>query len=136
MVNFKRAVFALVLVGSLTGGVIPVRGQNMGGTVVEHRVNFPRGSNGTTKSGRAKYGMSYVYILGAASGQTMNINLTSTGNKVTFSLIAPNGETVGGAFGVRSWSGGLTQTGDYSIVAVMNDHHAGSVPYSLKMSIY
>lgn len=136
MINFKRAVFALIVMGSLTGGVVPVRAQNMGGTVVEQRVNFPKGSHGTTKSGRAKYGMSYVYILGAASGQTMNLNLTSTGSKVTFSLIAPNGDTVGGAFGVRSWSGNLTQTGDYQIVAVMNDSHGGNVPYSLKVSIY
>jgi hypothetical protein len=107
----------------------------MGGTVVERRVKFARGTHRASVPGRAKYGMSYVYKLGARAGQNMNVLLSSKNGLVTFSVIAPNDETIPGAFGVGTWSGELPQSGDYSIVVVMNTERAGSVPFTLDVTI-
>ena len=135
MTNFKRVLTLLMLTGLLFALPVATRAQNQGGTVVERRVRFPRGSHRASVPGRAKYGMSYVYKFGARGGQNMNALLTSKDGLVAFSLIAPNGETIEGAFLVGTWSGELPQSGDYSIVVVMNTDRPGSVPFTLDVTI-
>lgn len=136
MGSFRQGLMGLMLVGSLFGAVVPAPAQNMGGTVVEKRVRFARGTHGATVPGRAKYGMSYVYKFGAGKGnENMNALLQSNGNAVTFSIVGPNDETLPGAFNVTTWSGTLPRAGDYSIVVVMNNKGAGTVPFTLDVTI-
>jgi hypothetical protein len=135
MIKFTHTINILTLAGILFAGTLPAPAQNMSGTVVERRVRFARGTHSATLQGRAKYGMSYAYKLGARAGQNMNVLLTSNGNAVTFSLIAPNTDTVADAFLVNTWSGVLDQSGDYSIVVVMNNERARNVPFTLAVSI-
>lgn len=119
-----------------TGGAITVSAQNMQNTVITKQVKFARGQNKANLRGNAKYGMSYVFDLKARKGQTMEIRLTGKNPDLSFSLIAPDDQTIDGAFGVSNWSGELPQSGIYSIVVVMNDENAASVPYSLDVKIY
>lgn len=135
MTNLKRFLTILTLTGLFLALPIPTRAQNMGGTVVEKRVRFPRGSHRASVPGRAKYGMSYVYKLGARAGQNMNVLVGSKDDSVTFSVIAPNDDTLPGAFNVGTWSGQLPQSGDYSIVVVMNTKRPGSIPFTLDVTI-
>lgn len=135
MHNFKRVVTSIALVSLMAGGISTSSAQNMSGTVVERRVKFARGKTSATLRGRANYAMSYVYQVGAEKGQQMNVRLTSNRGLVTFSLIAPDSQTLDDAFGVRDWSGELPRTGDYSIVVVMNEKQAANVPYALEVTI-
>lgn len=109
--------------------------QNMQHTVVTKDVRFARGKHQTSLRGSAKYGMSYVFNLRAKQGQTMDIRLTGKNSQLGFSLIAPDDETIEGAFGVANWSGVLPQSGKYSIVVVMNDEKSARVPYALAVTI-
>jgi hypothetical protein len=124
-------VFTVIFIGSSTA----VSAQNMQGTVVKKQVKFARGQNKATLRGTAKYGMSYVFNLGAKAGQTMEIRLTGKNSELSFSLIAPDEETMEGGFGVTDWSGELPQSGNYSIIVVMNDENARGVPFTLNVKI-
>jgi hypothetical protein len=135
MNNFKRAVTAVAVLALLVGSSFRTPAQNMGGTVVTQRVKFARGKSSATLRGRAKYGMSYVYNIGARQGQYMTIQLKSDRGLVDFSLTAPDSQTVPNAFLVKDWSGDLAQSGDYAIVVVMNDESASNVAYVLEVSI-
>ena len=125
------AVFAVVMMGASQ----IASAQNMQHTVVTKEVRFARGKHQATLRGSAKYGMSYVFKLGAKEGQTMDIRLVGKNSQLTFSLIAPDEETIEGAFGVANWSGVLPQSGKYSVVVVMNDENAARVPYTLEVKI-
>ena len=131
---FNFAAIAAIAFLMLTVGE-EVSGQNMAGTVVTKDVKFARGKSQATLRGTAKYGRSYVFDLGARSGQTMDISLLGKNPQLTFSLIAPDTETIDGAFGVANWSGDLPQSGKYSIVVAMNDENASGVPFSLTVKI-
>jgi len=65
----------------------------------------------------------------------MSLQLSSSRGLVKFSLIAPSTDTINNAFLVTNWSGELPQSGDYSIVVVMNSERAGNVAYTLSVSI-
>ena len=135
MTNFKRVLTAMALVALLVAGSIQSPAQNMSGTVVERRVKFAKGKTSITLRGKANYGMSYVYNVSARKGQRMSVQLKSDRGLVALSLIAPDARTVENAFLIKDWSGDLAQTGDYSIVVVMNDEKASNVPYSLEVTI-
>lgn len=109
--------------------------QNQAHTVIERRLNFRPGRTGAAVSGTARYGMSYVYRVRAREGQTTVVRLTSPAKRALFSVIAPDGETIEGAFTTAQWSGELPQTGEYRIVVVMEDQVANKVPYKLSVSI-
>ena len=119
----------------LLAGAEHISAQNMAGTVIKKEVRFARGKSQATMRGVAKYAMSYVFDLDARSGQTMAINLAGKNSQLTFSLIAPDEETIEGAFSVAKWTGDLPQSGKYSIVVVMNDENAPPVPFSLTVRI-
>ena len=124
-------VFSVVFIGGATA----VSAQNMQSSVVKKQVKFARGRNKATLRGSAKYGMSYVFNLGAKAGQTMEVRLNGRNSELSFSVIAPDDETMEGGFGVSEWSGELPQSGNYSIVVVMNDENAASVPFTLEVKI-
>ena len=125
------AAFALVMMGASQ----IASAQNMQHTVVTKEVRFARGKHQAALRGSARYGMSYVFKLGAKQGQTMDIRLVGKNSQLTFSLIAPDEETIEGAFGVANWSGVLPQSGKYSVVVVMNDENTARVPYTLGVTI-
>lgn len=125
------AAFAVLVMG----GSQLATAQNMQHTVVKKEVKFARGKSQATVRGTAKYGMSYVFNLGARVGQTMEISLTGKNSQLTFSLIAPDEETIEDAFGVSKWTGELPLSGKYSIVVVMNDENAASIPFALEVKI-
>lgn len=132
---FRYLLAAVILSVVYIGGATEVSAQNMSNTVVKKQVKFARGANKATLRGSAKYGMSYVFNLGAKAGQTMKIRLNGKNSELSFSLIAPNEETMEDAFGVSDWSGELPQSGNYSIVVVMNDENAARVPFTLDVEI-
>lgn len=109
--------------------------QNMSGTVVTKEVKFAKGKHEASLTGRAKYGMSYVYRLGAKGGQTMDVTLKSNNRDLTFSIIGPDEETLADAFGVTEFSGKLPANGKYSVVVVLNDQNAGTVQFALTAGI-
>ena len=127
---------ATIVFAIIFGGATVVSAQNMEHTVVTKQVKFAKGKSKSTVTGSAKYGMSYVFELGAKEGQTMDLNLVGKNSQLTFSLAAPpDDDTIENAFGVTKWSGKLPKSGKYSIVVVMNDEYGGSVPYTLEVSI-
>ena len=132
---FGYLMTAIVFTVVFSGGATAVFAQNMQNTVVKKQVKFARGQHKATLRGNAKYAMSYVFNLRAKKGQTMDIRLTGKNSQLTFSLIAPNEETIEDAFGVSEWSGELPQSGNYSIVVVMNDEDATNIPYTLEVKI-
>lgn len=132
---FRYFMTAIVFTFVFAVGAATISAQNMQNTVVKKQVKFARGQNKATLRGNAKYAMSYVFNLGAKAGQKMEIRLTGKNSELSFSLVAPDEETIDGAFGVSEWSGELPASGNYSIVVVMNDENAASVPYMLDVKI-
>jgi len=131
----RRAAFLAAALLCLAAAAAPAPAQNMGGTVREKRIRFLRGRTTAVEKGSIAFARSRVYRLGARSGQTMSLHLASASREVTFSLIAPGGETVEGAFGVRDWSGELPESGDYTITVVNNRERSAASPYTLQVTI-
>ncbi len=87
------------------------------------RVNFKRGKSSATVSGKIAKAEEKVYLVGARSGQTMEVVITDGGkyNDVIFHIVAPDGSFPMGMAGELAetdsgWKGKLTKTGDYKIV--------------------
>lgn len=110
--------------------------QSQAHTVVTRHVAFARGSSAAQLSGKADYAMSYVYTLAVRKGQTMRVDVTSPGNAVNFSVVAPQAGTLPEGFGVTHWENTLPESGRYQLVLVMNDEHRRRVPYRLQVSVH
>ncbi|PYS79727.1 MAG: hypothetical protein DMF66_01740 [Acidobacteria bacterium] len=106
-----------------------------GGTVTERRIRFARGRTTAVEKGAIAYAHSDVYTLGARRGQTMSLHIASANRQVVFSLTAPSGTPVEGAFTVRDWSGELPESGDYTITVVNNREHSAASAYTLEVTI-
>lgn len=132
----KYTILSLILLAHLLSSISQILAQNMQHTVVKHRVKFEPGKTKAILRGKANYGMSYVYLVGARKEQTMEVHLTSKDSVVKFSLIAPEEEeSMDHAFLVSDWTGKLPRSGDYSIVVVMNEEAAANVAYALEVAI-
>lgn len=116
-------------------GAASVSAQNMSGTVVTKEVKFAKGKHDAAITGNAKYGMSYVYTLGAKAGQTIDVELVGKNPELIFSLMAPPPDEDTISTMVKTYSGELPSNGKYMIVVVNNDEKAGSVPFTLKVRI-
>ena len=129
--NFLMLIaFAVVVVGATA-----VSAQNMSGTVVTKEIRFAKGKHEATVTGIAKYGMSYVYKLGANAGQTIDVELVGKSPELIFSLMAPPPDEDTISTMVKTYNGELPMNGKYMIVVVNNDEKAGSVPFTLKVKI-
>ena len=115
---------------------LPPSAQNLSNSVVSQTVVFWRGKSAAETTGRASYGISYVYMLDVRQGQTMSVDLKSRTNAVTFSLMAPAAAAVEAAFSITRWSGVLSESGQYRLVLVMNDPQRKRVPYRLSVSVH
>ena len=129
----KMMLFAAFLV--VFGAASAVSAQNMSSTVVTKEVKFAKGKHEATVTGVAKYGMSYVYKLGANAGQTIDVELVGKNKELIFSLMAPPPDEDTISTMVRTYNGELPKNGKYMIVVVMNDEKAPGVPFTLKVKI-
>jgi LysM repeat protein len=95
------------------------------------RIQFARGETSSTVSGSLVRGEQVRYLLGARSGQTMVVNISSVENNAVITVTAPNGQILSSA-DVRSWSGVLPQNGDYLVTV---GSVRGNASYNLVMTI-
>lgn len=129
----KMMLFAAFLV--VFGAASAVSAQNMSSTVVTKEVKFAKGKHEATVTGVAKYGMSYVYKLGASAGQTIHVELVGKNKELIFSLMAPPPDEDTISTMVKTYNGELPKNGKYMIVVVMNDEKVAGVPFTLKVKI-
>lgn len=134
MKTFSRLA-VLIAFAVIASGTTAVSAQNMSGTVVTKEVKFAKGKHEATIIGNAKYGMSYVYKLGANAGQTINVELAGKNPDLIFSLMAPLPDEDTISTMVKTYNGKLPMDGKYMIVVVMNDEKARSVPFTLTVKI-
>ena len=97
-------------------------------------VRFPRGRTTAILEGKIIH-TSHIYTLRARAGQTMTLHITSAKGIAYFSLAKSNSEEfIGGAVGVKDWSGVLPVSGAYD-VSVGIERESSSESYTLEVSI-
>lgn len=97
------------------------------------RINFAPGATSTTVSGSTNANSTAEYVLRAATGQTMTVNIASPNNDVLLTVVSPTGVPLkryvdGSSF----WTGTLPETGDYNLKAVAV---GGATSYTLEVSV-
>jgi len=108
----------------LNANVMDDDAQPLPDEISSERVNFKRGKSAANVLGKIAKGEEKVYLIGARSGQTMEVVITYGGkyNDVVFHIVAPDGSLLMGMAGEElaeinsGWKGKLTKTGDYKIV--------------------
>jgi hypothetical protein len=83
-------------------------------TVVIKQMRFGRGRTTGVAKDTVKLCTSHEYRLRANAGQTMSVNL-ATGRRTSMTIYAPTSGIIEGADGVKTWSGELTEGGEYTI---------------------
>lgn len=94
------------------------------------RVQFKRGMSSATLRGKVSIAMPDTYLIGARSGQVMTVEITAPRQSVRFMVMSP--KTASLADNERSWTGTLTENGDYTIM-VDADEKGGA--YSITITI-
>ncbi len=135
ILKFSGLAFVAVAFVFVLGSTSTAYAQNMAGTVTTKEIKFAKGKHEATIEGKAQYGRSYVYTLGAKAGQKMEVSVTSKSRELTFSVIGPDDDTLEDAFGVNEYSGTLPKNGKYQVVVVMNDENANNVAFTLRAKI-
>jgi len=82
------------------------------------RVKFARGRTTAVLKGAVVRGTQDRYILGARSGQTMIVHITSREKNAVFTILGPDGTALEGTeegADTTDWTGELPLSGDYSI---------------------
>ena len=79
------------------------------------RLQFKRGSSSITVEGRVSIALPDTFLLGARAGQVMTVQLTAPRKAVNFMVMSSKTTTLL-ASNTRSWTGTLTETGDYHII--------------------
>jgi hypothetical protein len=82
--------------------------------VIPKQIMFPSGRTTAVIKDTIKLCTGHEYNLRARRGQTMTVHL-ATGNRTSFTIHTPAGDTPEGADGVKDWSGELPERGDYTI---------------------
>lgn len=80
------------------------------------RMSFAPGTSSGTASGAVVRGSTDWWFLGAAAGQTMQVDVTSLEANSTFDVFAPDGTPLTAPGERTTWSGVLPQGGDYRVV--------------------
>jgi hypothetical protein len=96
------------------------------------RVQFKRGTSSTTVSGKASIALPDTYLLGARAGQVMTVQLTAAHKSVRFLVMSPTSRSLV-TDNVRTWTGTLPETGDYTILVDSDLERGGT--YSMTISI-
>lgn len=95
------------------------------------RISFQRGRSSTVVKGVVRSDDTITYLLGARSGQTMDLDISKG---ATFRLFTPSGEPLQGGKGVSGATEDLQESGDYRI-EVEKRSSKRSVPFSLTVAI-
>jgi hypothetical protein len=83
------------------------------------RISFAAGATSGGVDGAVVRGTEQRYLLGAAAGQRMHIQIDALEHNAVFALLDPAGQALSGAepgADATDWSGTLPDTGDYQIV--------------------
>ncbi|MCX7110573.1 MAG: DNA breaking-rejoining protein [Proteobacteria bacterium] len=110
-------------------------------TAATHPVQFAKGATSSTAKGVIKGSATEDYVMGAASGQTMNVKLSAKSTLIYFNVLKPGSDEaifVGSSEGKNSWSGSLPSDGEYTVrvYTMGKGKDAGHVtPFSLSVSI-
>jgi type II secretory pathway pseudopilin PulG len=99
------------------------------------RVRFARGRTTAVLKGAVVRGTQDQYILGARSGQTMIVHITSLEKNAVFAILGPDGSALQGAeegSDVTDWTGTLPMSGDFSIWVGPT---RGNATYTLEITI-
>lgn len=103
---------------------------------VKQKVRFGRGTSSTTISGAVIRGERDRYYLGAKTGQTMTVKISSLENNAVFQVYRPGEQEALAGAGeeddATKWSGELPEDGDYVIVV---GGTRGNATYKLTISI-
>ena len=105
----------------------------------KQRVRLARGESGTMLNGAVR-GYSYRdYIVGAAAGQTISVELSSSNGFSVLSIFQPNGDNLNGAAQTNKFIGELPSSGNYVIRVGMMRAQArrrgSSSRYTLAISV-
>ena len=108
------------------------------------RVQFPAGQSGTTIRGNLQGDQTIQYLLGAAAGQRMVVNMTTSNPSTYFNIFAP-GDAPGrsaamfiAATSGLTYEGVLPESGDYMVQVFINRNAARrgeSTAYTLDIRI-
>jgi hypothetical protein len=125
----------LISCGVLTTLLSPLAAQD----IVTRRVEFAKGANKVTLTGKITGKETLDYQLAAKSGQTLRITLKSATPSQNFNVLAPSGDAlhVGSRDGV-TFTGKLPADGDYTIRLYLmgNARDTGAtVAHTLKISL-
>jgi hypothetical protein len=99
------------------------------------RIRFPRGRTTAVLKGAVVRGTQDRYILGARSGQTMIVHISSREKNAVFAILGPDGTALQGAeegADATDWSGTLPMSGDFSIWVGPT---RGNATYTLEVTI-
>ncbi len=121
--SFKKADCATLTSGQKTETTTP--------TVKPVRVKFATGTSSTTIKNSVVRSDRNTYLLGAKSGQLMNLKITSLENNAVFDVLSPDGKTVKQE-ATTTWSGKLPANGDYQIIV---GGTRGNATYELTVEI-
>ena len=95
------------------------------------RLHFLSGATSLSASYILPARQTVYYVLRAAQGQPMLVDVPSYNGDVTFSLTAPNGAAVVSASDKRAtWQGALPATGDYTLVI-----YGGATAENISLSV-
>jgi hypothetical protein len=86
-----------------------------GTTVVAQRITFEAGNPTASKIGIINLGERIQFLVAAAPGQTMTINLTAPTNEVTLGVNDPNGLALKSPDSTYTWAANTNTAGDYTI---------------------
>ncbi len=106
-----------------------------------HPVQFAKGASSSTVKGVVKGSSTEDYVLRAAAGQTMGVKLSAKSTLIYFNVLKKGADEaifVGSMEGKNSWSGPLTDGGDYIVrVYTMGKgkEPGHTTPFSLNISI-
>lgn len=97
---------------------------------VQQRIQFKKGTHSAEIKGGVARGTVNTYLIKAKKGQKMNIKIQSVEKNAVFNIIDPKTKTI--VKESKSWSGELSQTGDYEI-AVGTER--GGASYNMSVSV-
>ncbi len=99
------------------------------------RISFKAGESSATVSDSVVRGERSIYVIGAKSGQTMSIDITSLEDNAVFQIKTPGGKFLadaGDGDDATVWDGTLPASGDYKIIV---GGTRGNASFKLTVSI-
>lgn len=99
------------------------------------RISFAAGESSATVSDSVIRGERSIYVVGAKSGQTMSVEITSLEDNAVFQIKTPGGKFLadaGDGDDATSWDGKLPVSGDYTIIV---GGTRGNASFKLTVSI-